>query len=184
MSEEQLPDLRLSASRGSAHLRVLQTGLHPYSLCRFETAWPIPLVVVAATCGLFTVIAWAIVAVKMSGLFTNSDDEDEHKEDEDKDGDNGVIRLVLHVAGVITFGIAISIICWLRRRVTLKNHVEALHLLYVYDKMPLTGAAHVQFQMTLKTSQRNGLGGKVKQDQHYTVYSDGSFREDAERTCW
>ena len=154
-------------------------------MCRFETAWPIPLVIVAATCGLLTAVSWAIFAVKM---LANSDDEDELKVDEDEGPYaqmGGVVRLA-GVIGVITLGIATWIIHWLRRRITLKNHVEALHLLYVYDKMPLTGTAQVQFQMTLKAGQRIGSGStrsSYMRHQHYTVYSDGSFRSDAELTC-
>ncbi|NJR42710.1 MAG: hypothetical protein HC767_08625 [Akkermansiaceae bacterium] len=101
------------------------------------------------------------------------------KEQEDDEGLSGARLLITGVA--LVFGLAAALMVnFIRRRTTLRTHVEALHLLYLFERMPLTGAAHMVFQMKVK---RPMAGGRIVKYSHYSVYSDGSFREDEDPVC-
>lgn len=126
-----------------------------------------PLVSVAVGCAVLAVLAWVAILLKVGGIIKSAEDEG-----------TTVVRLALSAAAPL-FAIAASLMFhFIRKRTTLKTHLEALHLLYVFEKMPLTGASHLMYEMKVKRPQ-----GKVIKYSRYSVYSDGSFREDEDPVC-
>lgn len=93
----------------------------------------------------------------------------------DKEDEPVAVRMATSIASAVLVGASVVIFQITRQRLTLRTHIEALHLLYVYDKMPTSGPTREVFDM--KVGQKRG---KVIQYNHYRVFSDGSIREDEE----
>ena len=127
---------------------------------------------------LVAVLGWVFLVLMGAGRFKSDKEEDDEEKDEDEDQPISVPRLALTVVSGL-FAVAAGLTFHYTRRITtLKTHVEALHLLYVFEKMPVTGVPHVMYSMKVKRPQN-----KVIKYSHYSVLTDGSFREDEDPVC-